>query len=401
MIHQQKLVLIGVTFAHSLSHAFVMTFPALLPFIQESFVLTSYTELGLLPGILLVTYGLTTFPSGILSDAVGITRVLTVYLVILAICSFMLLVVTTFTVLLVLVGVIGLTAGLYHPPGLSLISQSFSSDDLGKFFGAHGISGNIGVAIAPGIAVFIASTKYGWQYALLPFGLFSLFAIPLFLALPLQPESTSHHQNRSKLINSLDSQFDAENPPVIYIHPLIVIFAISTLVGLIDRGLISFLAVYLVDARYYTHATAGFIISGIFLIAITSQIAFGMFADSIGPMTAFRIAAIVITLFFFLIPFVPGTVLLIVLTIAAFAITGTQPPLNILTTSVSPLEKRGTIFGFQFTAVFGFGGIAGFLAGIIASLFGLEVIYLVLSGFGALLLILLLIYPRWAPTPTY
>lgn len=399
MVRRQTLILIGITFAHALSHAFVMAFPALLPFIRESFVLT-YKELGLLSGVILVAYGLTTFPSGIVSDKIGITRVITVYLIVLGISSFTLLFVTSFPMLLVLASVIGLTAGLYHPPGLSLISQSFPSHDLGKFFGVHGISGNIGVAIAPGIAVLVASTKYGWQYALLPFGLLSLLAIPLFLALPHLPQRTVPHEKRSEPSSSLDPQIDAEEPPAIYIRPLIVILTASALVGLIDRGLISFLAVYLVDVRHYTSATAGFVISGIFFIAIASQIAFGMFADSKGPVIAFRIAAIAITLLFFLIPFVHGIVFLVVMIIAAFAITGTQPPLNILTTSVSSLNKRGSVFGIQFTAVFGVGGTAGFLAGIIASIYGLDAIYLVLSGFGALLLILLLIYPRLTTTST-
>ncbi len=400
MVRRQMLILIGITFAHALSHAFVMAFPALLPFIRESFELT-YKELGLLQGVILVAYGLTAFPSGVLSDRLGITRVLTVYLVILAISSFLLIIVTTFLVLLVLASVIGLTAGLYHPPGLSLISQSFPSDDLGKFFGVHGISGNIGVAIAPGVAVLVASTKYGWQYALLPFGILSLLAIPLFLALTQHSQRAILHEKRSEPSSSLDSQFNAENSPAIYIRPLLFILAFSVLVGLIDRGLISFLAVYLVDARNYSNTTAGFVFSGIFIIAIASQITFGLLADFKGPVIAFSFAALAIILLFYLIPFVPGIVFLVVLTLAAFAITGTQPPLNILTTSVSSLEKRGTIFGLQFTAFFGFGGTAGFLAGIIASVFGLDAIYIVLSGFGALLLILLLIYPRWAPSSTY
>ncbi len=400
MARQQTLLLIGITFSHALSHAFVLAFPALFPFIREDLILT-YKDLGLLWTVLLVTYGLTPVPSGWLSDVIGTKSVLIAYLVILSISSFTLRFVMSFPVLLVLVGVIGLTAGLYHPPGLSLISQSFPSEDLGKMFGVHGVSGSVGTAIAPGVTALVASTKYGWRSALLPFGLFSLLAIPFFLALSSFTQRDATHGKSPNSPNALNTRFGAEKAPVIHIRPLVVILALSALVGLIDSGMVSFLNVYLVDDRNFSPAAAGFVVTGILAIAIAGQIAFGVLTDSKGPVPAFRIAALAVILLFFLIPFSPRILLLGSLIFAAFAITGTQPPLNTLTTNVSSLEKRGTVFGLQFISVFGVGGgIAGFLAGIIASLYGLDAIYLVLSGFGALLLILLLIYPRWSPTPT-
>lgn len=390
MVRQQTLLLIGITFAHSLSHAYILAFPILLPFIRSDLLLT-YQELGLLSGVLLVTYGLTTFPSGWLSDIIGTRNVMIIYLALLTCTSFLLISITSFPALLVYLCILGLIAGLYHPPGLSLISQSFDSEDLGKMFGVHGISGNIGSATAPGITVLIASTQYGWQYALIPFGLISVIAIPFFLVLSTKRIEKPNKKPESTQV--FESQITSKNRPKILVRPLIVILLISALVGLIDRGLISFLTIYLVDARQYSPTTAGFIVTISFAIAILGQITFGYLADYKGAILTFQMAIIALIILLVLIPYSPGIILLIILIFTTFVVTGIQPPLSILTTSVGTSEKRGTVFGLQFIAVFGIGGTAGFLVGEIASRFSLDAIYPILSGLGVLSLILLLIYP--------
>ena len=394
MVRQQTLIVIGITLAHLLSHAYILAFPILFPFIRSDLILT-YQELGLLSGVLLVAYGLPTFLSGLLSDKIGSRNVLIIYLALLTGFSFVLIKITTFLALLVYVCIIGLIAGLYHPPGLSLISQSFDSEDLGKMFGVHGISGDIGSAIAPGIAVLIASTNYGWQYALVPFGIISLITIPVFLVLSSKQIETPKLIAESTQV--LETPSTSKNRPNILIRPLIVILLVSALVGLIDRGLISFLSIYLVDARHYSPTTAGFIVTISFAIAILGQITFGILADNKGAILTFKIVILALIILLVLIPYSPGIILLIILIFTMFVVTGTQPPLNILTTSVGTAKKRGTVFGLHFISVFGVGGTAGFLVGAIASRFSLDAIYPILSGLGVLSLILLLIYPRIAP----
>ncbi len=399
MERQQMLLLIGITLTHALSHAFLLAFPALFPFIRKDLILT-YKDLGLISGVLITAYGLTSVPSGWLSDVIGSKRVLMTYSAILTICSFIMIFVNSFPELLVLISVIGFAAGLYHPPGLSLISQSFSSDNLGKMFGVHGISGNLGSTIAPSIVVLVANTAHGWRYALLPLSLFSILAIPIFLFLSSSTQKHVVLGKNSELPSFPDIRSSGEKTPDILIQPLVVILAISVLLGLIEHGMISFLTVYLVDDRDFSPTTAGYVVTGSFAIATISNIAFGLLSDFKGAVVALSIAALSLTILCFLIPFTPGVFVVLVLTLSIFAFTGTKTPIGILTTNISSLKKRGTVFGLQFISFFGVGGIAGFLAGVIASLYGLDTIYLVLSGFGVLVLILLLLFPKRASNPT-
>jgi len=396
MIRKEVFLLSGITLAHSLSHAFIIAFPVLIPFISKEFYIT-YTQMGYFALIFFVTYGLTTFPSGWITDTIGIKRVMIIYLTLLAISSVLLIFVNSFFTLLILAIGIGLIAGFYHPPGLSLISLSFSSEDLGKMFGVHGISGNLGSAIAPGLAVLVASSQYGWKYALIPLGVLAIIAIPFFLIISIPNPNDSNLKPDAEPLELQSIKSQNKNGPPIYIRPLLLILVLSFLVGLVDRGMLAFLPTYLVDDRLYSPVVAGLFVTISFAVAIAGQIGFGMLSDSKGAVMAFRVTALSITILCFLIPFIPGIMILAILILVQFSLTGTQPPLSIMTTSVSSEEKRGTVFGLQFISVFGFGGLGGFLAGIIAASYGLDAIFFVLGALSIPVFIVLLFYPKWAP----
>ena len=121
MNREAKLTVFGTSLAHLLSHAFIISFPAFLPYLTRDFA-----EAGLLSGVLFISYGLTQFPSGWLGDKIGEQIVLIVYLTVAGFGSIALVLIEEFNIgLLFVAGIIGLAGGLYLPVGLSLISKTF------------------------------------------------------------------------------------------------------------------------------------------------------------------------------------------------------------------------------------------------------------------------------------
>lgn len=79
-----------------------------------------------------------------------------------------------------LIFVMGLTAGLYMPSGLSTIASLVHSRDLGKAMATHELAPNIGFFIAPLLAEFFLA-NYSWRIALGTLGGACLLAGLLFL----------------------------------------------------------------------------------------------------------------------------------------------------------------------------------------------------------------------------
>lgn len=111
-----------------------------------------------------VGMGLAAIPAGLLSDRLGPTRVLVLYFWALAGAALLCAGVPGYAGFVAAHGLLGLAAGLYHPPGLSLISLSSSRHEMGPAMGLHGVFGNVGIMCAP-LAVALLAPLWGWRAA--------------------------------------------------------------------------------------------------------------------------------------------------------------------------------------------------------------------------------------------
>src|SRR5256885_15201761 len=63
----------------------------------------------------------------------------------------------SFPVLAIGLVLLGLSAGVYHPSGLSLLSRGVASRERGRAIGIHGVGGSFGEALAPTFAALFAA----------------------------------------------------------------------------------------------------------------------------------------------------------------------------------------------------------------------------------------------------
>ncbi len=171
MITSADRVVISTFGPHVLIHALMASIPLFIPIWLAEFSVTRAT-LGLAMGVLFVFYGGTAIPAGILSDRLGSTRFIEVFLLGTGGAALLLSTVGSYWALVAgLVG-LGIAAGLYHAPAFSLLSRQ--ADASSKLFAYHNVGGHVGLGLGP-LTMAVLLAVVDWRTALLfsavPFGL--------------------------------------------------------------------------------------------------------------------------------------------------------------------------------------------------------------------------------------
>ena len=161
---QKDATVIGlVGLAHASSHFAHLLLPLMFPVFMKTFDL-SYSELGFLMTVFFVVSGIGQACSGFVVDRFGARPVLFVALSLLAIGSFAVSLAESYPMLMVGAALLGLGNCTFHPVDFTILNQKVSAPRLGYAFSAHGLTGNLGWALAPVFMVGI-SAAYDWRTA--------------------------------------------------------------------------------------------------------------------------------------------------------------------------------------------------------------------------------------------
>jgi FSR family fosmidomycin resistance protein-like MFS transporter len=158
---REVIALVGL--AHGTSHFFHLMLPPLFPWLMRDFSL-SYTDVGLLTTTFFVISGVGQALAGFVVDRVGGWRVLCFGVAMLALSGVVLSMATSYAWLMLSAMFAGLGNSIFHPSDFTLLNQRVSQPRLGHAFSIHGVSGNVGWAIAP---LFMAgvTNAFGWHVA--------------------------------------------------------------------------------------------------------------------------------------------------------------------------------------------------------------------------------------------
>ena len=161
---RQDAAIIGlVGLAHASSHFSHLLLPLLFPVFMREFGL-SYSELGLLMSVFFVVSGLGQAGAGFVVDRFGARRVLFAAEVLFITACLMASLVQGYAGLLAVAVLAGLGNAPFHPVDFTILNQRVSAPRLGHAFSAHGLTGNLGWAVAPVFLVGIGSVA-GWRSA--------------------------------------------------------------------------------------------------------------------------------------------------------------------------------------------------------------------------------------------
>jgi MFS transporter, FSR family, fosmidomycin resistance protein len=147
-LRQDARVMTLVGMAHASSHFGHMLLPTMFPFLMRDFGL-SFAQMGALVSVVFVVSGVGQALAGFLVDKVGARPVLYAALATFCAACGVLSMAQGYPWLVAGAVLVGLANASFHPVDFTILNQRVSSPRLGHAFSIHGLTGNLGWALAP------------------------------------------------------------------------------------------------------------------------------------------------------------------------------------------------------------------------------------------------------------
>lgn len=396
---------IGYAFFYITRKSFTFAMPAMM--VDLGF---TKADLGILGSVLYITYGLSKFISGMMSDRSNPRYFMAIGLILTGFFNIFFGMTSSILLFAIFWGLNGWFQGWGWPPCARLLTHWYSQSERGTWWGVASTSHNVGGAIIPVLVVFVAQA-FGWRMAMYVPGilciLVGLFLInrlrdtPQSLGLPTieiyKGEATSYQKSsEEKELSHKEMllEYVLKNKYIwILAFAYFFVYIIRTVIN--DWGL-----VYLYEYKQFSLIAAGSCIFSFELGGFFGCLASGFLSDRIfqgrrGPINAiFGIFVILSVLALWYTP-VGGIVFASVAMFAiGFFIFGPQMLVGVAATELSHKKAAGTAVGF--IGWFGYAGaaVAGFPFAKITQEYGWGVFFVVL-GICSVLMVLLLL-PVWS-----
>lgn len=401
----------GFTMAgHGMVHTYELAVPILMTVWLVEFSTTSAT-LGAVVAVGYGLFGLGALPGGLLVDRFGSRRLIVA-------CLFGMG--SSFLLLGLAPGIIGITAALalwgisasvYHPAGLSLISKAVNQR--GSAFAYHGMAGNAGIAGGPFLTALLL-VVVDWRVAVM------VLAVP---ALAVAVAGFTVEFDETAAVATTDGgdapTADIDSPREfvsasrgLFTAGFATVFVLVLFNGLYYRGMLTFLPEMLGDfLDPLVNITAGeglgpipdgrlarefdlaqYLYAGLLAVGIGGQYVGGRLTDSVeverGLGVMLGLLAVIALLF------VPASRTLPTLLLASvalgFVLFAIQPLSQATIAKYSPPEHRGLSFGYTYLAIFGIGALGASIVGTALTYGSPAVVFLLLATFEAIAMVLAL-----------
>ena len=164
-LRQDASVIGLVGLAHASSHFAHLLLPPLFPVFMQEFGL-SYAQLGLLMSLFFVVSGLGQASAGFVVDRFGARPVLFASFLCFVAACLVASAASGYGGLMAVALLAGLGNAPFHPVDFTILNQRVSAPRLGYAFSAHGLTGNLGWALAPAFLAGLGALV-GWRSAYL------------------------------------------------------------------------------------------------------------------------------------------------------------------------------------------------------------------------------------------
>ena len=381
-------ILGGMSAGHGVFHWFTQSFVVMLPEIEDAFNLNA-VMVGGITSVREIVSGVIALPGGIFTDLArrhwGL--VLATCMLLFGIGWLVMGVAPVYLVLLVGMGIVALSASMWHLPGVAALSHHFSHRR-GSALSLHGVGGHIGDVAAPTVTGLLLGWLT-WQNILTIYA-----AIPIFLTVVVfwafrdigrRDDGVEHVRP--------DLSGQMAQTKALFRQPRI--WGIVLVAGLRGMAFISFLTffvLYLNDEVGLSTASRGFYMSLLVLVGVFSTPAMGYLSDRVGRKGVLipgMVFLCVVTLL--LVPFGQGWTLLVLIALLGTFIFSDQP---ILTAAALDLVGEGpaaTTLGVLSFSRFGMSAASPIIGGV---LYGIEphyIFYYIASLFALATLVLLIV----------
>lgn len=374
-----------ISTVHGLVHATELTYAVLLTRIADEMGAGLFV-MGIVANVFAFAFGFSALPSGVLVDRLGTQRVVGIAFGAAAVAALLVATAPNPAVLGLFLAFLGLSIGLYHPAGISLIAQAGAGEDgagRGLALGWHGVAGNLGIAAAPALAIGVAEVlDWRWSYVLL--AVLALLVALSLRVLRLEQPATAEP--------AADPPPAGDDPPAAAARSrlrlsLLLVYGVFVLNGFVYRGSLTFLPAHVEE---HVHISAFGVDEGSLAAALLTL---ALLPGSIGQLFGgalserFRLERLAVPLTLSMFPFLllmgltSGLPLVVFSALFVFANFSGQPVYTGLIADYSPARALGRSYGVTFFAAFGLGSAAASVSGFFAGRWGTDAVFLVLAGF--------------------
>ena len=338
--------------AHAASHFFHLTLPPLFPLLKSEFGV-SYSALALLTTLFYGVSGIAQTIAGFLVDRFGARRVLLSGLSLLCCSVIGYGLVSEFWMLLLFSVYAGLGNSVIHQADLSILTSKITPQRLGKAYGVHALSGNIGWAAAP---VFVATIAHfsDWRIAVISAGLLGLLVTGFFVVYgkdlrdsenSLISNSTETTQRRGGLYTNIRLLF---SPTILSCFFFFALLA-AALIGVQSFGVSAIRDLYNIDLQ---NATVG--LTAFLLFSALGILVGGILADKTNRHDIIAIVGVILAGLILLLigsQNVPVSTIITFFALSGFFSGVTAPSRDMLVRKATPHGATGRIFGFVYSGL--------------------------------------------------
>ena len=362
-------IIIGITGSgHSLVHVLMLTFPSLIPIVQKEFNVGLDT-LGFVVSISALLFGLGAIPAGWLDRYLGGKKLMIIYQLGASVSALMIVLTSSFYMMVIGLSFIGLFCSIYHPTGLTLVSQNINK--VSKGMAVHGMFGSLGSAFGPLLAVSLA-TLISWRASYLVLAiLYSILALITFINIPHK------NQNINRQKNILKKKTNKK--------PLIYYFITNSFLGMVYYGFTTFMPIHLSENTYEflpgisQNMKAGLFPTIVFIAGMIGALLGGKIGEIFDKRISFVVIIILNIPVFFLVGITSDFALIICSIMLGIIYFSNQPIGNTLVSDFSDNKNRGFVYGLGFFISFGIGSFAAGLSGMIAVNYSVPIIFPVMG----------------------
>ena len=332
--------------AHFFSHFYQLVLPPLFPLLKEEFGV-SYAALGVVSALLFVASGAAQAPAGFLVDRLGARKVL---LGGLGLCSgaiALMAVAQSYWMLLPLAVASGLGNAVFHPADYAILNASIHPTRVGRAFGLHGITGNVGWAAAPPAAVML-TTLFGWHVALLLLGAAGL-AMTVYLA--SQAEVMTDHR---KATADLPPTRLVDDVRLFVARPILMIFAFFVLSSMALVGVQNFVPPALMSLDGVPLSFAAGALTAFLLAAAGGTFIGGFVADRTRRRDLVLALGLLFSGVFFLVLVIgqlPAVLIMAALVASGAALGSVGPSRDMVIREATPVGSAGKVYGFVYSGL--------------------------------------------------
>jgi len=364
----EKTILAITGGAHLSVHALMLALPSLIPIFMSEFNV-GIDVLGFVVTISAFMFGVGAIPSGWLESKIGGKTLLILYLFGSSFSAILISVSNSFNLLVFGLGLLGLTSSIYHPAGLTLISNRIHH--ITKGMAVHGIFGSTGSAIGPVLATTLA-LFISWRASYATLGLFNFtLGIASILLIPSTKDTKNveimNNEKKAKVTNRI---------------ALLFFYITNLIMGFVYYGFTTFMPIHFAENTkeflpfISDTMKAGVFPSFVFLSGVIGQIIGGKLGTHFNRI---RILPYIIAInipFLLLMGYSKGFLLIFCSLCLGMTYFSSQPICNTIIADLTHSNNRGIGYGINFFLSMGIGSLAAMIGGILAINFGTTIIFI-------------------------